>query len=93
LAPGSPAGRRFDITLIALILLSVSIVILDSVDALHSRFGSIFWMLELALTGLFTLEYATRIWCSHKRSAYLLSFWGIIDLPRHCPHLHRLIFS
>ena len=39
---GSVAGRRFDITLITLILLSVSIVILDSVDELHNHLGSHF---------------------------------------------------
>jgi voltage-gated potassium channel len=26
------------------------------------------------------MEYAIRIWCTHKRSAYILSFWGVIDL-------------
>ena len=89
---GSTAGRRFDITLIALILMSVSIVIFDSVGELHNRFGSTFWTLELALTGLFTLEYATRIWCSHKRSAYLLSFWGIIDFLAIVPTYIALFF-
>ena len=77
---GSLAGRRFDITLIALILLSVSIVVLDSIDELHSSLGATFWTLELVLTGLFTLEYAIRIWCTHNRSAYIMSFWGVIDL-------------
>ena len=76
---GSLAGRRFDITLITLILLSVSIVVLDSIDELHSNFGATFWALELVLTGLFTLEYVVRIWSTHNRSAYIFSFWGVVD--------------
>ena len=89
---GSVAGRRFDITLITLILLSVSIVILDSVDELHNHLGATFWTLELVLTGLFTLEYVIRIWSTHNRSAYILSFWGVIDLLAIVPTYIAFLF-
>jgi len=77
---GTLAGRRFDMTLIALILLSVLVVVLDSDPELNDSVGSAFWMVEVGFTALFTLEYALRIWCTHHRSAYIFSFWGIIDL-------------
>ena len=68
------AGRRFDMTLIAAILLSVAVVVLDSVPELDAIFGASFWSAELCFTGLFTLEYVTRVWCAHNQSAYILSF-------------------
>ncbi len=73
------AGRAFDISLLIVILASVLTVILDSVPGLHEDFGEIFWKLEVCFTGIFTLEYITRIWCAHNRPAYIFSFWGIID--------------
>ena len=66
--------------LIALILMSVTVVVLDSVPELDGLFGAGFWYAEVFFTALFTLEYATRTWCTHNRPAYLFSFWGIIDL-------------
>ena len=40
---GTPAGRRFDMKLIAAILLSVAIVVLDSVRELDAAVGAGFW--------------------------------------------------
>ncbi len=77
---GTPAGRRFDIALIVLILLSVTVVVLDSVPELNQLVGDGFWYAEVCFTLLFTTEYATRVWCTHNRRAYVLSFWGIVDL-------------
>ena len=77
---GTLAGRRLDMALIALILMSVTVVVLDSVPELDGLFGAGFWYAEVFFTALFTLEYATRTWCTHNRPAYLFSFWGIIDL-------------
>lgn len=77
---GTLAGRRFDIALIVLILLSVGVVVLDSVPELNQLVGQGFWYAEVFFTLLFTAEYATRVWCTHNRRAYVLSFWGIVDL-------------
>lgn len=77
---GTLAGRRFDIALLGLILLSVAIVIADSVPELNQTFGERFWLIELCFTLLFTVEYGVRIWCTHNRRAYITSFWGLIDL-------------
>ena len=77
---GTLAGRRFDMMLIAAILLSVAVVVLGSVPDLDAAVGAGFWYAELCFTGLFTLEYVTRVWCTHNRPAYVLSFWGVVDL-------------
>ena len=52
---GTLTGRRFDMMLIAAILLSVTVVVLDSVPELDDVVGTGFWYAELFFTGLFTL--------------------------------------
>ena len=89
---GTLTGRRFDMMLIAAILLSVTVVVLDSVPELDDVVGTGFWYAELFFTGLFTLEYLTRIWCTHNRPAYVLSFWGIVDLLAIVPTYIAFIF-
>ena len=74
------AGKHFDQALIAAILLSVGVVVLDSVDAIHQRHGAWLWVLEWLFTGLFTLEYALRLACVPRPLVYARSFFGLIDL-------------
>ncbi|HCG71445.1 MAG TPA: ion transporter, partial [Gammaproteobacteria bacterium] len=57
------AGRRFDVALIALILLSVLTVMLDSVPQIHAKYGRWLYVAEWTFTLLFTVEYLTRLWC------------------------------
>lgn len=73
-------GRRFDAILIAFIIASVSVVMMDSVSGLSSRYGPELLAIEWAFTLLFTLEYVVRIWCVKNVRAYVFSFFGIIDL-------------
>lgn len=77
---GTPLGKGFDVALAALILLSVTIILLDSVEAYHQRFGVLFYYTEWVFTALFTLEIALRIYCLEKPTQYLKSFYGVIDL-------------
>lgn len=88
----TPAGQRFDMCLIYAILISVFAVILDTVDSLHSQFATGFVFLEWLFTGLFTLEYMLRIYCSPNRKKYLFSFYGIVDLISIIPSYLGLIF-
>lgn len=74
------AGRNFDIILLWIILLSVMVVMLESVPELGSNFKAEFYIIEWILTVIFTLEYLIRIWISPKPIKYIFSFWGIIDL-------------
>lgn len=46
----TPAGRAFDLSLLALILASVAVVMLDSVEPYHDRHGLLFARLELGFT-------------------------------------------
>ena len=74
------AGRAFDIALIVAILISVVVVMLDSVDSMHARWGRTFYIAEWILTGMFTLEYVARLYCAKSPWRYARSFFGIVDL-------------
>jgi voltage-gated potassium channel len=64
----TPAGRAFDLALIGLILSSVVVVMLDSVDGIRVRWGLLFDTLEWTFTLLFTVEYVARLSCvQHPR--------------------------
>lgn len=76
----TPLGKAFDIALALLILLSVAVILLDSVQAYHQRFGAFFHYLEWVITAVFTLEIALRIYCLEKPAQYMKSFYGVIDL-------------
>ncbi|KAA2284385.1 ion transporter [Arenimonas fontis] len=76
--PGAP--RRFDLLLIAAIIASVAVVILDSETALHARYGRWFYALEWGFTLLFTAEYLARLLVVDRPWRYARSFFGIIDL-------------
>jgi voltage-gated potassium channel len=93
------AGRFFDLALIWLIVASVAVVLLDSLDAVHQAIGTELLMLEWFFTLVFTVEYIARVWCAPKPVAYMRSFYGIVDflavLPTYlavfAPGLHALI--
>lgn len=88
----SPAGRNFDLLLILLIVLSTLVVILDSVDELHTRFEWALVTLEWLFTGLFSLEYLLRLSCVRHPWLYMRSFYGIVDLLSILPSYIGLFF-
>lgn len=76
----TPAGRRFDIVLMSLILLSILVVVLDSVPVIYSEYSQVTSVLEWGFTLLFTAEYIARLVCVQRPVRYARSFYGIIDL-------------
>lgn len=76
----TPAGRWFDTILIIIILLSVTIVMLDSVVHIHDRYGHLMYVLEWIFTILFTIEYILRLSCVGRPLRYATSFYGVVDL-------------
>ena len=76
----TPAGRRFDIGLLILILLSVLTVMLESVAEMRNQHVRIFTAIEWTFTAIFTVEYLTRLWVVRDRWRYATSFFGIVDL-------------
>lgn len=76
----TPSGRLFDLVLLALILISVALVFLESVSEVRERHGLALRIAEFTITGLFTVEYLIRLWISERRLAYAVSFYGLVDL-------------
>ena len=93
------AGRAFDLALIAMILASVAVVVLDSVATIHQRFGPWLKGLEWFFTLAFTVEYIARLLCVRRPLRYARSVFGVIDLlailPAYLavfvPQMHALI--
>ncbi len=76
----TPAGKMFDIILFVTILLSVAIIILESMNFFPDSMRTVLRVLEWIFTAIFTFEYLARIYCMDQPRTYIFSFWGIIDL-------------
>lgn len=76
----TPTGKRFDVALLWLIVISVVVVMLESVDSVKKEYGDLFLVLEWIFTILFTIEYLLRLWLVRKPLRYAFSFFGIVDL-------------
>ena len=76
----TPAGKGFDLLLIVSILMSVIVVLLDSVQYYNNHYGDILYIMEWFFTLIFTIEYFLRIYCIGKPLLYIKSFFGIIDV-------------
>ena len=76
----TPAGKNFDLWLLIAIIISVLIVLADSVPGIHARHGEILFVMEWVFTLLFTIEYIIRIIIIERKRKYILSVMGIIDL-------------
>ncbi len=95
----TPAGRLFDKVIIAAILVSVAVVMADSVQSWHVRYRLAFDVVEWFFTALFTVEYLARLAAVERPVRYARSFFGIVDLlavlPTYLalflPGLHALI--
>ena len=93
------AGQLFDLGLVVLILASVVVVVLDSIESINARHADLFHALEWAFTVLFSVEYLARLVCVRYPLRYARSVFGIIDLlavlPTYLavlvPGLHALI--
>jgi len=75
----TPAGKLFDIILLIVILLSVVLVMLESIGSIESKYANILDILEWVITILFSVEYIARIISVKSPKSYVFSFYGIID--------------
>lgn len=73
-------GRLFDLILLGVIVLSVILVMLETVQGFDTKYHEQVVLLEWIITGFFTVEYLLRIVTTKKPLRYIFSFYGIIDL-------------
>jgi len=76
----TPMGKLFDILLLVMILLSVTVVMLESGEPYPLKWAWLFDILEWIFTILFSVEYLLRIYSVKNPLKYIFSFYGIIDL-------------
>ncbi len=86
------AGKAFDVALLACILISIFVVILDSVNSLHEQYGVLFYQIEWFFTIVFTIEYILRLISIKRPVGYAFSILGIIDLLAIIPMYLSLMF-
>ncbi|BAO77725.1 ion transporter [Winogradskyella sp. PG-2] len=76
----TPAGKLFDVILLIVIIASIVLVMLESVDSIDKNYHNILISSEWIITILFSLEYIARVITVKKPIKYITSFYGIIDL-------------
>ncbi len=87
------SGKLFDIVLLALILLSTLIVMIESIPGLPPAYITFFHVLEWIFTIAFSLEYIMRLIVVKHKGKYIFSFFGIVDLLSILPTYLALFIS
>ncbi len=88
----TPEGRFFDITLLFMIVLSVVVLMLETVPSLQAGWHKEFKILDWTFTVFFTVEYLLRLYCVYSPKKYMVSFFGLIDLASILPSYLSIFF-
>ena len=86
------AGRLFDLILLGVILLSLFLIIMETVEGFNAKYHSQLVFLEWTITVFFTIEYILRVISIDKPLKYVISFYGIIDFIATLPMYLSLFF-
>ncbi len=96
----TPLGKLFDVVLLVIIVLSIILVMLESITELNAKYFQEFYVAEWFITIFFTIEYILRIITINKPTKYIFSFYGIVDLLSTIPTYlaffvggHNLLFG
>ena len=73
-------GKRFDLFIQALIILSIISFSIETVPKLNPIIKEILADIEIIGVCIFSIEYLLRIYLSPKPFKYIFSFFGVIDL-------------
>ena len=89
----TPMGKLFDVTLLWMIVLSIVLIIIESMPGLPHVLKVVMTVFEYVFTFFFTLEYLCRLYCSPRPRQYAFSFFGVIDLLSTLPLYLGWIFG
>ena len=84
-------GKLFDLGLLLAVGLSVTVVMLESVESIRTAWPVLIRNVEWFFTLLFSAEYLLRLLCVRRPLAYVWSFYGIIDLFAFLPSYLDLV--
>lgn len=76
----SPTGRQFDKLIVFIILLSVCLVVIETIPDIPVEWYWVMYVAEWVITILFTIEYILRIYLSRRPLRYIFSFYGLVDV-------------
>lgn len=86
-------GRIFDLVITCVILFSVFILVLESIESLGTTYATLFFIIEAIITLIFTIEYLMRLKFAKNSKEYAFSFYGIIDFLSLIPFYLMIFFS
>ncbi len=55
------SGKTFDVFLLILIIISVIVIMLESITSIKVQYGNVLYIVEWVITIIFTIEYIIRI--------------------------------
>ena len=73
-------GKLFDVWLIIFVLLSVIVVMLESISVYKANYYNLFEIVEWFFTIAFSIELLLRLYCVEKKLNYVFSFFGVVDI-------------
>ena len=76
----TPAGRIFDLGVLALIIASLASFSIETLPGLSPRTLSTLRTVEVVTVALFSIEYVLRIAVANRRLGFIFSFFGLVDL-------------
>lgn len=85
-------GKLFDIVILIAIIVSIAVVMLESVNEVAATYSKQLDGIEWGITILFSAEYILRVISIKKPSKYIFSFYGIIDFLSTIPKYLSLFF-
>ena len=88
----TPLGKTFDVLLIISIILSVTSVMMSSVESFRLKHQVSLHYIEWTFTILFTIEYFLRLLSVRRPWLYFRSFFGLVDLLSIIPTYLSLFF-
>jgi voltage-gated potassium channel len=85
------AGRAFNVALFIVIVASVLVVTLESVQSIRRDHAPLLRTVEWVFTAVFTVEYALRLASVDRPLRYATSFFGLVDLLSIVPSYASLL--
>ena len=94
-AAGDLLSRAYDLFYTLTIVLNLTATILDTYDALHAKYGSLFALIEFVTVTAFAVDYVLRIYTADFKyrglsrgkaaAKYAVSFGGVVDILSFLP--------
>lgn len=86
-------GKSFDVAVLFTIVISIILVMLESISSYSARYYWEFYIAEWIITIIFSIEYILRIIAINKPKRYIFSFYGIVDFLSTIPSYLAMLFS